>query len=97
MIENYQVSLAPKPTGAVVGLDVVATSQRTASAMNEGVYLVSNGAACHINFGSNAVVSTAADCLLMPGERILTLPNEYISVIKAAGSSDSIIRFTAIE
>lgn len=33
MIENYQIANAPKPTGAVIGLDIVAASQRTATAI----------------------------------------------------------------
>ncbi len=97
MIENYQIANAPKPTGAVIGLDIVSTSQRTATAIDEGVYLVSTGSACHFNFGDNTVVATASDGLLMPGERLLFLPNQYIAIIKATGATDSVVRFAACE
>lgn len=97
MIEDYQLPKYVQPTGAVIGLDVVAASQRTASALNAGLYVVANGSACHINYGDNTVTATASDALMMPGERVQIMPNQYVAVIKAAGSADSIIRFAACE
>lgn len=97
MIENYQVGNTVKPTGAVIGLDVVSASQRTASAVDAGLYVIANGSACHINYGDSTVTATVADALMMPGERVQVLPNQYIAVVKANGSADSIIRFAKCE
>jgi len=104
--ETYDVNLSvdrtsgvltnpvPNPTGTVIGLDLLAAAARSTGNINAAMYHVSNTVACHMTFGNSSVGATSADILLMPGERLMVLPNEYVSVIKAAGSSDGIIRLT---
>ena len=82
----------PNPTGTVIGLDALATSSRTTGAVNAKMYHIANTVALHIAFGDGSVVATAANMLLMPGERMMVLPAQYIAVIKAAGSADGIFR-----
>jgi myosin-crossreactive antigen len=84
----------PNPTGTVIGLDLLAASGRTTGALNNKVFHIANTVACHMNFGDGSVTATAADMLLMPGERLMVLPNQYVAVIKSAGSADGILRLT---
>ena len=84
----------PNPAGTTIGLDALATSSRTTGAINAAVYHVANTVALHLNTGDGTVAATAANMLLMPGERLMILPAEYVAVIRAAGSSDGIVRFT---
>jgi len=86
----------PNPDGTTIGLDALVTSSRTTGAINAAVYHVANTVALHLNTGDGTVVATAANMLLMPGERLMILPAEYVAVIKAAGSSDGIARFTEV-
>jgi len=84
----------PNPTGTTIGLDALVASSRTTGAINAAQYHVANTVALHLNMGSNSVSATLTNMLLMPGERLMVLPAQYLAVIKAAGSSDGIIRFT---
>jgi hypothetical protein len=85
---------AVRPTGTTIALDLLAAQSRTTGTINEAVYHISNTVACHIKFGDNTVVADVTCQLLMPGERLFVLPNQYISVVKSTGQSDGIIRFT---
>lgn len=84
----------PNPTGTVIGLDALTASGRTTGAINSKMYHVANTVALHMAFGDSSVTATAANMLLMPGERLMVLPALYIAVIKAAGSADGILRLT---
>lgn len=97
MIENYQVGNAVLTlTDNVVGLDLLVAAERTAGAVNNTLYHIANSVYCHIKTGDNTVVADATCTLLAPGERLMVLPAEYVSVIKAAGTADGIIRFTEV-
>lgn len=96
MIENYQAYGAFRLSDSVIALDLLAASGRSSGALNNEVFHVSNTVYCHIKTGNNAVTADATCTLLAPGERLMVLPNEYVSVIKAAGASDGIIRLTEV-
>lgn len=87
-------NLVPNPTGAVIALDLLVGSARSTGPVNNQVFHIANTVACHLVFGDNTVSAAASDMLLMPGERLMVLPNLYVAVVKAAGSADGIIRFT---
>lgn len=98
MIESYQVANAIlELSDNVVALDLLATASRTAGAVNGGLYHIANSVYCHIKTGGNTVDADATCTLLAPGERVMVLPAEYISVIRAVGASDGIIRFTEVK
>lgn len=84
----------PNPTGATIGLDALLASTRTTGAVSNKMFHISNTVALHMNFGDGTVTATATDMLLMPGERLMVLPAQYVAVIKAAGSADGIVRLT---
>lgn len=83
-------------SGETVGLDILATAQRTVAALNPGIWHVANAAALHIEFGDNTIVATTTHTMLMAGERLIVIPDTgtYVSVIKVAGQPDSILRMT---
>ena len=85
------------PSDTVYALDLLATAERTTGTINEGAYHISNSVFCFIKFGDNTVDATDACTLLAPGERIMVLPSLYVSVIKASGSADGVIRLTAVK
>lgn len=96
--ESYTLSI-PTTTlsGAVVGLDLL-TAAQTSAVINEGTYHVANTVACHIKFSEAGTVATNAGTLLLAGERNLTIPSGMrVSVIKAAGQTDGIIRLTEVD
>jgi hypothetical protein len=98
MIESYQVANSVlELTDDVIGLDLTASAVRTAGPVNNSLYHVANSVFCFIKFGDNTVDATAACTLLAPGERTMVLPNAYVSVIKASGSADGVIRLTAVK
>lgn len=97
MIENHQVSNAILTlTDNVVSLDTLLAASRTAGAVNNTLYHVANSVYCHIKTGNNTVTADTTCTLLAPGERLMVLPAEYVSVIRASGASDGIIRFTEV-
>lgn len=85
-----------RPTGTTIALDLLVGSQRSSGSVNEAVYHVANTVFCHLKFGDNTVVADATCLMLAPGERLLVLPAQYVAVIKSAGTSDGIIRFTQL-
>lgn len=97
MIENYQAYGAFKPTGATFGLNVDGVGAVTASAVENNVYHCATSTWTFIEFSDLGDPANATHTLLAPGERLLVLPNKFVSVIKLSTATDGIIRFTAIE
>ena len=58
MIENYQIANAPKPTGATIALDLLATATTSSGTLTGGVYHVANSAYCHFTFGAAYKIQT---------------------------------------
>jgi hypothetical protein len=85
-----------RPTGTTIALDLLVTAQRTGGTINEAVYHVANTVFCHMKFGDNTVAADATCLMLAPGERLLVLPAQYVSVVKSAGVSDGIIRISQV-
>lgn len=97
MIENYQAYGAFKPTGATFGLDLIAVASTTPSPIDQNVYHVASTSWCFLEISDLGQAANDTHMLLAPGERLLVLPNKYVSVVKLATAVDGIIRFTAVE
>lgn len=95
-MENYQIPLVQTPTGTTIGLDVTAVAARTSGSINNTIFHVATTTYTHFKFGDENVVADATCALMAPGERSFSFPAEYLSVVKAAGVSDGIIRITEV-
>lgn len=87
-------NVVPNLSTTTIALDLTGTAARSSGALNNKMFHVANTVACHIVSGSSSVDAVVTNTLLMPGERLLVLPAQYVSVIKATGVSDGIIRLT---
>lgn len=82
-------------TGTVIGLDLTSSAQRSSGTLNHGAFHIANTVFCHIKWGDSSVTADSTSALLAPGERTLVFPQgSYVSVVKASGQSDGIIRIT---
>lgn len=92
--------------GPVIGLDILEQGNgglpvRSASALAEGVYMITTSNYAHIAFGISSVAADANDALLAPGERMLIIPSgSYVSVVgigNDAVNDIGIIRLTKVQ
>lgn len=83
-------------TATVIGLDILGTASTTGF-VNAGTYHVANTSPLHILMSIAGTAATAANTLLMPGERNITIGTGMkISIIKSAGAADGVFRATAL-
>lgn len=84
-----------RPTGPTIALDLLSTKVTSTGTLTGGIYLVSNSSWCHFDFSDNVTVSNG---MFAAGERTIVVPDgQYLSVIKASGQSDGVIRLTLCE
>lgn len=60
MIENYQIANAPKPSGATIALDLLATATTSTGSLTGGVYHIANSSWCHFTFDAAYKFQTIA-------------------------------------